>query len=182
MTHLLLLILPLFGTGHPSHKLVKTTVAKGIIVSLPRSLQPMSVEDMVQRFPSVRNPLAAYTDADRVVDFSINVSATQWPDSNLEMAQRFFKSGIYNLYDRVDFAGEGLKEVHKRKYIYFEFESRANGARRMEGNQDFSLKYTYIMYLIEQNRTLVITFSCPRERREEWQETAHRMMSSIRIR
>ncbi len=157
-------------------------MAEGIVVSMPKALSPMTIEDMAQRFPSVRKPVAAYTDVNRVVDFSINLSATQWPDSNLEMARVFFKSGISNLFDRVEWIGEGFKEVHKKKYIYFEFESRSNGGSRQEGSQNFSLKYTYIMYLIEQNRSLVVTFSCPKELREEWQVTAHKMMGSMRIR
>lgn len=182
MINFVLPFLLFFGFYDAGHKLVKTKVADGITVSIPRALSPMTVEDMAQRFPSVRKPIGAFTDEDRVVDFSINQSATQWPDSNLEMARGFFKSGIQNLYDRVEWIGEGVKAVHKKDYIYFEFESRSNGGRRQEGGQDVSLKYTYIMYLIEQNRTLVITFSCPQQLRGEWEDTAHKMMDSVRIR
>lgn len=182
MIHFLLLFLIFFGGNLADHRLVKTKVAEGIIVSISKALSPMTVEDMAQRFPSVRKPIGAFTDVDRRVDFSINLSATQWPDRNLEIARGFFKSGISNLYDRVEWMKEGVREVHKKKYIYFEFESRSYGGRRQDGGQDLSLKYTYIMYLIENKRTLVITFSCPKELREEWQETAHKMMDSVRIR
>jgi len=162
-------------------KLVKTKVADGITISLPTELQPMTPDDIVLRYPSVRAPLAAYTDLNRTLDFSINVSATQWPDANLDMARKFFRSSITNLYDRVDFLQEGIQTIHKKKFIFFEFESRINGNKMSLGEQQAVFRYTYIQYLIEPNRTLVISFNCPKGMREDWQETVHAMMSSVKI-
>ena len=75
-------------------KLVKTKVADGISVSVSEELYPMTPEDIAQRFPSVRAPLGAFTNLGRVVDFSINTSATKWPDGDVVMAQQFFKDQI----------------------------------------------------------------------------------------
>jgi len=180
-TGFIITVLAVAGFGFTVAKLIKTKVTNDITISLPAVLFPMTPEDIGQRFPSVRAPLGAYTTEDRVVDFSVNISATQWPGSDYEMTQKFFKSGIYNLYDKVDMIGEGIQEIHKKKFIYFEFDSRTNGDRRNPGNADPMLKYTYIQYLLEPGRTLVFTFSCPRDRKEEWQETAREMMKSIRV-
>lgn len=174
-----IIIIGLFAFS-PS-KLVKIKVADGISVSLPEELKPMTEEDIVLRYPSVRAPLAAYTDENRTLDFSMNTSATQWPDANLEMASKFFKAGITNLYDRVDIISEGIYTVHKQKYIFFEFESRINGNKMNLGEQQPVFKYTYIQYLVQPNRTLVISFSCPKAIREEWQETAHVIMQSVKV-
>jgi len=141
----------------------------------------MTPEDIGQRFPSVRAPLGAYTTEDRVVDFSVNISATQWPDTDYTMTQKFFKAGIYNLYDKVEMMSEGLQDIHKKKFIFFEFDSRTNGDRRSMGNSDPILKYTYIQYLVQPGRTLVFTFSCPKDRKQEWQPIAHEVMKSIRV-
>jgi hypothetical protein len=181
MQKLFLLVLVLL-TGFSSGKLVKTKVSDGITVALPAELYPMTPDDIAQRFPSVRAPLGAYTNQDRVVDFNVNISATNWPDGDVEIARKFFRSGLTNLYDRVDFVSEGIQVLHKKKFIYFEFESRINGDRRKQGSQDPIMKYTYIQYLIQPKRTLVFTFSCPRDQREEWQGTARAMMKSVRVR
>ena len=162
-------------------KLVKTKVAEGITISIPSELQPMTEDDIILRYPSVRAPLAAYTDINRTLDFSVNISATQWPDANLEMASKFFKASITNLYDRVDYITEGIHTVHKKKYIFFEFESRVNGNKMALGEQQPVFRYTYIQYLIEPNRTLVISFNCPKAMREDWQETVRLMMKSVRV-
>lgn len=176
---LLLSIVSLFGFT-PS-KLIKTKVAEGITVSLPPELAPMTTDDIVQRYPSVRAPLAAYTDLNRTLDFSVNISATQWPDANLEMAQKFFKASIHSFYDRVDMIDEGIHEVHKKKLIFFEFESRVNGNKMTLGEQQPVFRYTYIQYLVEPERTLVFTFNSPKASKEDWQANVRAMMKTIRI-
>lgn len=177
---LFLSLVSLFGFA-PS-KLIKTKVADGIRVSLPAEMVPMTPEDITERYPSVRAPLAAYTDVNRTIDFSVNISATHWPDENLEMAQKFFKSSIYSFFDRIDMIEEGIHEVHKKKLIFLEFESRVNGNKMTLGEQQPVYRYTYIQYLIEPDRTLVFSFNCPKAMREDWQATARAMMKSIRIR
>jgi len=161
-------------------KLVKVKVSDAITVSIPKGWNAMDALDFTQRYPSVRAPLAGYTNEERTIDFSVNVSATQWPDTDLELAQKFFKAGLLNMFDKVEIIKEGIYEVNKKKFIFFEFDSRVNG-RQQEGLQDPVLRYTYIQYLIEPGKALVFSFNCPRRQKEEWQETARLMMKSIKV-
>lgn len=177
LTFILTLVLTSFGLP----KMNKTKVAEGITISLPNTLSVMTPEDIVQRYPSVRSPLAAYTDLNRSADFSVNISATQWPDGNVEMAKKFFKAGIANLYDRVDFISEGVQTIHKKKYIFFEFESRVNGNKMQLGEQSPVYRYTYIQYLVEKDKALVFSFNCPKDLRQDWQPTVHAMMKSLKV-
>jgi hypothetical protein len=176
-----IIFISIFIFGFSQTKLVKTKVADGITISMPGELAPMTPDDIVQRYPSVRAPLAAYTNGNRTSDFSINTSATQWPDGDTELAQKFFKAGIGNLYDRVDFIDQGVQVVNKRKFIFFEFESRVNGNKMKEGEQSAVFRYTYIQYLVEKNRAIVFSFSCPRDQKSEWQPTVRAMMKSVKI-
>jgi hypothetical protein len=162
-------------------KLVKTKVAEGITVSVPEGWRPMDGLDFTERYPSVRAPLAAFTNEERLVDFSVNISATRWPDTDLLLAQKFFKSSISNMFDRVQMIDEGIQEVHGKKFIYFEFESRVNGNKMKEGFTDPILKYSYIQYYLESKRTLVFSFNCPKREKEVWQSSAQAIMKSIRI-
>jgi hypothetical protein len=176
---LIALLLPITAMGPDDP--VKTKIGEGITVMLPSELKPMAPEDVAQRYPSVRAPLGAFTNGDRDVDFSVNISATQWPDENLDIAKKFFKAGIYNLYDRIDMIGEGIHEVNKKKFIYFEFISRLNGSKMIEGTQPPMFRYIFIQYRIEQGRTLVFTFNCPQDQKEFWQARALALMKSVRI-
>jgi hypothetical protein len=162
-------------------KLVKTKVNDEITVSIPVGWRPMDGIDFTERYPSVRAPLGAYTDQERMVDFSVNVSATQWPDNDAAIAQKFFKSSLVNLLDKVEFIGEGVHEHQGNKFVYFEFTSRVNGNRRQEGLSDPVLKYSYVQYLLGKDRTLVFSFNCPKRMQQDWQATARDMMKSIKL-
>jgi hypothetical protein len=162
-------------------KLMKVKVNDAITVSVPKDWLPMQEEDIIQRYPSVRAPLLAYTNQERVADFSVNISATQWPDDDIELAKKFFKAGLFNVFDRVDMIDEGVHEMRGKKLIFFEFESRINGNRQQEGQKDAVVRYTYIQYFIEPGKAIVFSFSCPHRDRQLWQETAREMMGDVRI-
>lgn len=162
-------------------KLVNKKLADGISASVPTDWRPMDELDFRERYPSVRAPLAAFTNDERNVDFSANISATQWPDANIELAQRFFKASLNNMFDKIDMIDEGVREVNGKKFVYFEFESRVSGNRLDEANRDPVLKYSYLQYYLEPGRTLVFSFNCPRRDREGWQPVAKEIMSSIKI-
>lgn len=162
-------------------KLVKIKVNDEITVAVPKSWIPMDAMDFTQRYPSVRAPLGAYTNQERTVDFSVNISATQWPDGDLAVSQKFFKASLLNMFDKVEMISEGIHEVNKKKMIYFEFESRVNGNKKELSQKDAVLQYTYIQYYIGPTRTLVFSFNCPRRLRGEWQDTAHEMMQRVTV-
>lgn len=176
---LIVISIVLFSFDQP--KLVKIKVGDKITVSIPEDWKPMDALDFMERYPSVRAPLAAYTNAQRAADFSVNISATQWPDADLELAQKFFKSSLMNMFDKVEIVKEGIHEVNKKKYIYFIFESRVNGNKTEFGQNDAITRYSYMQYLVEPKRTLVFSFSCPRKERQDWEQTAEKMMKSIKV-
>jgi hypothetical protein len=176
----LLVIALLFFSAAPI-KLVKIKVNDELTVLIPKNFKPMDELDFSQRYPSVRKPIAAYTNEAREVDFSINISATQWPDADVEIAKKFFKAGVVNMFDGVEMIEEGTHTVQGRQFIYFEFESRIKGERSKMELRDPVLNYTYIQYLVEPGRTLVFSFNCPRRMREEWQDTARKMMKGVKV-
>ena len=88
---------------------MKVKVNDAITVSVPKDWLPMQ-EDGYYSALSIRTwPLMAYTNEERVADFSVNVSATQWPDDDIELAKKFFKAGLVNVFDRVDMIDEGIQ-------------------------------------------------------------------------
>jgi len=175
------LLLPLLFVSFDQPKLVKIKVTDDITVSLPKDWKPMDGLDFTERYPSVRAPLAAYTNEERTVDFSVNISATRWPDADLEIASKFFKSSLRNMFDRVDMAEEGIREVKGKSFVFFRFESRVNGNKSQLGNSDPVLKYSYLQYYIQPQRTLVFSFNCDRRDRQAWEKAASAMMNSIKI-
>jgi hypothetical protein len=164
-----------------SPKLVKNKVGSDITWSIPEDFIAMTPEDIVQRMPSVRAPLAAYSNLERDMELTITTSATQWPDQNLPVAQSFFRSGLRNLFDRVDILKEEIKEINGKKFIVFEIETRMNGNKNNEAQKQPILKYTYIQYLVQKDRTLVFSFICPARVKSDWQPVATAIMNSVKV-
>lgn len=175
------LLIPLLFISFDQPKLIKIKVTDDITVSVPKGWKPMDGLDFTERYPSIRAPLAAFTNEERSVDFSVNISATRWPDANLEIASKFFKASLRNMFDRVEIINEGVREVNGRSFIFFEFESRINGNKNQLGNADPVLRYTYQQYLIQPQRTLVFSFNCARRDRQAWEKAADAMMKNIKI-
>jgi hypothetical protein len=176
----LVLLVTLFSFSSPP-RLTKTSVTKEISMLIPKDFRPMDDLDLTQRYPSVRRPLAGYTNDMRNVDISVNISATQWPDTDAEIAARFFKSSILNMFDGVEMLSEGIHTVYGKQFIFYEFESRIRGDKANLEFRDAVLNYTYIQYLLGSEKTLVFTFTCPKRMRADWQESAHKIMKSVRI-
>lgn len=177
----IILMMLLGFTSFDGPRLVRTKVAEGISILIPKGWRPMDDLDFSERYPSVRAPLAAYSDEERQSDISVNISATQWPDSDIKLAKEFFKASLYNTFDRVDMIDEGVRQINGNNYIYFEFESTIKGNQKELGQQSSIMAYSYIQYLIQPGRTLVFSFHCPRRIRADWQEPARQMMAGIKV-
>jgi|SRR5690606_30071110 len=181
MPHKFLMLMPFLLLSFDQPRMMKVKVAADITITVPKDWRPMDGLDFSERYPSVRAPLAAYTNANRTADFSVNISATRWPDANLQIASQFFKASLTNLFDRIHFIDEGIREVNGQRFIYFCFESRMNGRRDDLSNREPILKYSCMQYLVQPHRTLVFSFHCDRRERQDWEETADTMLKAIRV-
>jgi hypothetical protein len=56
-----------------------------------------------------------------------------------------------------------------------------NGNKMKETERQAIFRYAYVQYYIGKDRTLVFTFSCPKDRKPDWQETVQAMMKTIKI-
>ena len=161
-----------------SQGMKKTKILKGVItMKIPKDFYEMTPDDMVLRMPSIRNPIAAYSSEDRVTDFNIKQSATQWRKEDTEIAMRFFKASIYNLFDRVKMIEEGLKEINGESFVVFEFESYIAG----DNGQPSERKYNYLLYYLGLGKTIVFTFRCPEQQMDEYVEKVQTMVKSIKL-
>ncbi len=162
-------------------KLKRTRVSDDISILVPVGWRPMDELDFAERYPSVRTPIAAFTDENRLIDLSVNVSATQWPDADVTLASQFFKASILNTFDRVAMISEGIRDIRGKRFIYFEFESTIRGNPKELGQEASIMRYSYIEYLVQSGRTLVFSFHCPRRMKDAWQHTALQIMENIRV-
>ena len=181
MIKLMIFLSALLWIVPAQQKMVKTKVTDNITLMLPEDFYAMSPDDIAQRYPSVRKPIGAYTNSSRMVDFSVNESATRWREQDTPMAKDFFKASLLNLYDEVEMIQEGVRTINKRNYIYFEFDSTIEGDKYSLDKKNPVRTYTYIQYLIMNGKTLVFSFNCPYKFKDKWKEAAGEVMESIKV-
>ena len=181
MVKIFLMIVLIFSMPVQEGKWKKVKIGENINMSIPDGFYEMTPEDIAQRYPSVRRPLAAYTNSMRLVDISVKISATQWRSADIPIAKDFFKASIVNLYDRVEFSKESVETINGKDFIVFVFDSRINPDQTLEGRESVR-KFNHVMYLIEDGQTYVFTLQCPAQMKQDWVEAAEQMMQSVKVR
>jgi hypothetical protein len=178
MRYLLFFIFLLFSADIDAQKLVKTKLSENISVRIPSDFIPMTDEDKEQRYASARLPIALYTDVDRLADFGVNRSYSTWQQGDLNLVKDFYKATILELYDKVEIINQGVKNVNKHDFVFFEFESVVYPENEFQGN---IAKYTYLMYGLEGGTTYLFNFTCELSARSKFQGTARKVMDSIKL-
>lgn len=179
---LLLLSLAVLFSAFKADNYAKIKVNENITVFLPPNFTPLSQEQINTRQLSSRKPLLFYTDHDFEVDFTVNMSYSLWAKNDLEILKNFYRSTIFNLYSEVNFTQEEIVEINGRNFAKFEFESTVRDDEESFLIKGDVRKYTLILYtILDNNNTVLISFTCPLRRKEAWQSTAHEIMSRVKV-
>ena len=175
-----ILIVAFFIKTGFAQQLIDTKIKDRINLKLPTEFVLIPENELNTNFSSSQKPLAAYTNADGKVKFSISISNNQFSGSDLNVLKDMYKSTINSLFDKTDFLQEKIISIKKRNYIVFEFASEVKPDKG--SNYKNSLRtYSYIQYVLVKENLLVFNFTCPETYKEEWQPIVKEMMSSIRI-
>jgi hypothetical protein len=199
LSFLLPALLLLAGFTLPKLKTVK--INKEVTVALPRDFKVMPDEVIAAKYPAPRKPLGAFTSPNGQVDFIVSERPSTFKPEDLAMLQQFYRSTITNSYSEVKFIREEVKQINNRQYIIFEFTSTLRDDQRRVSRQPAIRRYTLVQYTIAKNtlvqpvkesvrdkdlatredKLLVFTFNAPIDLQPAWQETARKIMQSIKL-
>ncbi len=161
-----------------AQKLVKHKLTENISLQVPDDFYPMTDEDKKQRYESARLPIALYTDPDRLAEFGVNRSYSLWQAGDIALLEEFYEATILELYDKVEFAGKGIRNVNGHDFAFFEFESVIYPENDFQRN---IAKYTYLMYGLEGGTTYLFNFTCELGSKAQYQPIAKQIMESIKL-
>jgi hypothetical protein len=196
-----LLLSCLLLAGFTPPKLRNLKISNGVSVSLPADFQVMPDEVIAAKYPAPRKPLGAYTSPNGQADFIVSERPSTFQPADLAMLQQFYRSAITSKYSEVTFIREEVKEINGRQFIIFEFTSTTRDEDRRTNKLAPIRKYTLVQYTIahtprkepvketardkdkatSQDRLLVFTFTTPIDLKEAWQQTARKIMQSIKL-
>lgn len=160
----------------------KTILYKGIYATLPSDFTVMSDDDIAQKYPTYKKPLAMYTHKSNEADFGVNHTANRWVNKNLEVLRDMYKSTISSVFADVEWFNEGeIREINGRKYVLFEFISELRDERRPNEIATVAKKYTYIAYTVHDNRVLIFNFNGTASQKHVWTPVAESVINSLEI-
>lgn len=160
---------------------MQVQATKNITLAVPSDFQPMTDDQIADKYFTNRRPVAMYTDPRNVVDLGVNESQTEWSEGDLAILKDFYKANISGLYTEVNYLREGLEEINGRSYAVFEFESVVKDDENVFSQKPEIRKYTYIQYAIVNGKSWVFNFTVPLKNKQDWQPIARDIMQSIKI-
>lgn len=199
----LIFLLPalLLLAGFTPSRLKTIKISPEVSVALPADFKVMPDEVIAAKYPAPRKPLGAFTSPNGQVDFVVNERPSTFQAQDLAMLQQFYSSTITNTYSEVKFIRQEVKEINGQSFIVFEFTSLLRDETRRVSKMAPIRKYTLMQYTIARNtqqqaakgplrdkdratsqtKLLVFTFNAPIDLQPAWQETARKIMQSIKL-
>ena len=161
-------------------KLKKTTIANRVTVSLPEDFTMLPDEGIAAKYPAARKPLGVYSSPNGQVDFSVNEKQTTFIDRDLPLVKDIYKASILRTFSEVQFIRDEIKTIDKKQMVVFEFVSTLKD-ENPNSNKAPVKKYTIIQYYIHGGKVMIFTFNAPTLLKDKWQESANKIMNSIKL-
>lgn len=167
---IIIILFSLVGKAQAS-KLHYVKLTEGARIKLPIDFTPMTDDDLALKYPSTKKPLAMYTSADRNADFGLNSSKMVWPENDLKILQKIYKSTILEMYNKVQFLREEITTIDGQQFIAFEFTSEVENFK----------KYSYVLYKLVKGKVFIFNFTCSQKVQDRWQPQLPGMVNSIKF-
>ena len=176
----LLAILFIAGVAFAQPKLKKVNITKELSVMLPQDFTPMPDDGIARRYPATTKPLAVYTSPNGLVDFSVTQKVSQFRAQDLKMMKEFYKAALLERHSKIDFIRDEVTKINGKDFIVFEYVSSV-ADERQSSNLAPVQKYSIVQYAISDKQMMIFTFHAPFQLKNEWQQPAREIMSSINI-
>jgi hypothetical protein len=140
----------------------------------------MPDEGIAVKYPAARKPLGVYSSPNGQVDFSVNEKPTTFIAKDLPLVKDIYKASILRTFSEVQFIRDEIKTIDKKQMIVFEFVSTLVD-ENPNSNKAPVKKYTIIQYYLKGGKVMIFTFNAPLMLKDKWQETANKVMNSIKL-
>ncbi len=157
-------------------------IGDNILLKLPKAFKPMSEEAVMDKYESYRRPSAVYTHTvQQGVDFTVNISASQWMDGDHDLMKEFYKSSLYSFMDSVVFLKDEIVTINEQDFAVLAFVSSIKAQENAIRRQPAVRQFGYYFYTLFDKKTYVFGLNAPPKDNEQWIQTAEDILKSIKM-
>lgn len=159
----------------------KMEILKAISIEIPSEFNLMTDDEIAQKYPSYRKPLAVYSNPKKTVDIGVNYSINKWNNKNLSILKDMYKSTISSVFTSVDFIQEGnIKKINNRDFIVFEFVSMLSEENSLQKGASIQT-YSYIAYTLYEKKIIIINFNAPALEKNNFASVFEKVLNTVTI-
>lgn len=175
---------------------VSTKVSSHLNMSIHKELEVTPIVALSE-FEKMKAPMAAYRSEDQDAKLIIklikqaedtvtskrykNKEAKKSTKRDLTLEKMFKKSSLMNQFEEITFYQDTIKDVNGKQSIVFEYTGALSGVNQNE-EKITTTTYSYYQIVYVRNKTYILHFYCPEDRKSEWQSRAQTMLNSVKIR
>lgn len=153
-------------------KLEKRQLLGGKIeILVPTDFKKMDQETLNLKYPSAQRPTLVYTNEKASVNAAFNLTENPANQDLMESYQANFVTTFEQLYANAEWLDKGVQEVDGRKVGMLELVTPA---------VDTEI-YNLIFFTNLNDKLLICSFNCTKEKQADWQKVAKEIMQSLSI-
>lgn len=172
ITILSFLIIPLYSLKAQVQELELISLFDNKLeIKVPVDFEIMTDDLLKLKYPLNRRPTLVYTNNSTTVNVAFNLTASPANQELLKTYKNTFISTFSSFYPDAEWLDNGIKTINNQDVVYLEVITQA------VDNDIYNL--IFFTYLNE--KLLLCTFNCSKEKITNWKDTAHIIMNSLAI-
>lgn len=140
-----------------------------VSIKIPKGFKELSEQERNQKFPPGKVPSVAFTN--ETGDVNITLNHTPSPSNQEKLT--FYKNNfvkMFNAYGSKCY-DSGIENIHNKKVAFIKLEMKDRG----------KIQNTTMFFTDLDETLLICTFYCPSNKIKEWEETADKIVHSLKI-
>jgi hypothetical protein len=142
-----------------------------IEILAPTELTKMSDKMWVLKYHTLPRPELALSDENGEVNLLVDLTQQPASESQIAAYKDFRISNLQKTRTDIKILGEGIKSVNGRNVGFIKFSSQAS-------DQNI---FNFYFFAIANGKVLLFNFNCPAKLQKKWEETADKILNSLKI-
>jgi len=167
----ILTLILISATSSKNELEIKSLLNDKVELKVPLDFEIMSDEKLQTKYPTANRPTLVYTNKSGGINVALNLTQHTANEDLISSYKDNFVQSFKNAYPSAEWKDSGVKEINGRKVGYLELITPA---------MDTEI-YNLVFFNDLENKLLLCTFNCTKNKTGNWIPIAKEIMNSLKI-